>query len=88
MTTIYERQLWCADCRRPHVIKLYSAAELDEQEKARFFVDGDYADHLRKHTVCGTCGGNITPHSDIDIMATGGEWKEICLECFQKGSPG
>jgi hypothetical protein len=85
MTIIYEKKLWCADCRRDHVIKLYSTGELNEHEKARFFVAGDYADQLRKHTVCGSCGCNITPHTDIDIVATNGEWKEICLECFQKG---
>jgi len=84
MTIIYEKVAWCADCGRDHVIKLYSTGELNEQEKARFLVGGDYADQFRKHTVCGTCGCNITPHTDIDIVAINGEWKEICLECFQK----
>ena len=87
MTIIYEKQIWCADCRRHHVVKLYSPDTLDEREKARFFVPGDYADQLMKHCVCGGCGVNITPHADIDIVAIQGEWKEICLECFRKGSP-
>ena len=85
MTTIYEKQFWCRDCRRTHVIKLYSTGELNEQEKARFFVDGDVEEQLRKPTVCGGCGRNITAHTDIDIVATNGEWKEICLECFRRG---
>jgi len=56
-------------------------------EKTRFLMQGDYADQRRKHSVCGGCGGNITPHADIDIVASNGEWKGICLECFRKGSP-
>ena len=84
MTRIYERQLWCSDCRCNHVVKLYSAGELSEPERERFFVEGDHADQLRKHTVCGSCGGNITPHTDIDIVVIQGEWKEICLECLRK----
>jgi len=88
MTTIYEQQIWCGDCRRNHVIKLYSIGALDEWEKARFFAQGEYADQLMKHSVCGGCGGNIIPHRDIDIVADKGEWKEICLECFRKGTPG
>ena len=87
MTFIYEKQLWCSDCRRNHVIKIYSTAELTFQETARFFIEGDYRDQLRKHTVCGSCGENLTPHSDVDIIEIRGEWKEICLECFQKGQP-
>ncbi|HEX7232061.1 MAG TPA: hypothetical protein VF452_16795 [Candidatus Binatia bacterium] len=87
MTFIHEKQLWCSDCRRNHVIKVYSPAELTPQRAARFFVEGDYSDQLKKHTVCGSCGDNITPHKDIDILEIGGEWKEICLECFQKGQP-
>jgi hypothetical protein len=85
MTSIYERQLWCSDCRRNHVIKLYSKGELDERDQARLFPDGDYADQLRKHSVCGNCGSNMPPHTDLDIVVTDGEWKEICLECFRKG---
>ena len=85
MSFIYEKQLWCSDCRRNHVIKVYSTAELTPGRTARFFVDGDYSDQLKKHTVCGGCGDNITAHTDIDIVEMGGEWKEICLECFQKG---
>src|SRR5512147_2531751 len=68
MTFIYEKQLWCRDCRRNHVIKLYSTAELTQEQAARFFVEGDYNDQLRKHAACGSCGGNITPHNDIDIV--------------------
>jgi hypothetical protein len=85
MTFIYEKQLWCRDCRRNHVIKLYSTAELTQEQAARFFVEGDYNDQLRKHAACGSCGGNITPHNDIDIVESKGEWKEICLDCFRKG---
>jgi hypothetical protein len=85
MTFIYENQLWCSDCRRNHVIKLYSTVELTSEQAARLFVAGDYDDQLKKHTVCGSCGGNITPHNDIDIVEIQGEWKEICLECFRKG---
>ena len=87
MTFISEKQLWCSDCRRNHVIKVYSTAELTLQQTARFFVEGDYRDQLRKRTVCGSCGDNITPHTDVDIVEIKGEWKEICLECFQKGQP-
>jgi len=84
MTFIYENQLWCSGCRRNHVIKLYSTVELTPEQATRLFVEGDYDDQLKKHTVCGSCGGNITPHNDIDIVETEGEWKEICLECFRK----
>jgi len=84
MTFIYEKQLWCSDCRRSHVIKVYSTAELSPEQAARFFTEGDYNEQVRKHTVCGNCGGNITPHNDIDIVETKGEWKETCLECFRK----
>jgi hypothetical protein len=80
MTFIYEKQLWCSDCRRSH----YSTAELSPEQAARFFTEGDYNEQVRKHTVCGNCGGNITPHNDIDIVETKGEWKETCLECFRK----
>ena len=87
MTIVYERQIWCADCRRNHVMKLYSRGVLDEREKARFFLPGDYADQLMKHSACGGCGGNITPHTDIDIVVNKDEWQEICFECFRKRSP-
>jgi len=72
---------------RNHVIKLCSIGALNEWEKTRFLMQGDYADQRRKHSVCGGYGGNITPHADIDIVASNGEWKGICLECFRKGSP-
>lgn len=87
MTNIYEKQIWCGGCRRNHIVKLYSQSTLNEYEKARFFVPGDYAEHFMKHCVCGGCGGNITPHADIDIVASEGEWKEICLKCFRDGGP-
>ena len=83
MTFIYEKQLWCRDCRRNHVIKVYATKELSAPQIAHLLVEGDYKDQLRKHTVCGSCGGNITPHTDIDIVETEGQWKEICLECFR-----
>jgi hypothetical protein len=65
-------------------VKLYSSVELNEEEKLRFFVDGDYADQLRKRSVCGSGGSNLAPHTDLDILQTRGEWKEICLDCFRK----
>ena len=59
-------------------------SRVNPEQATRLFVEGDYDDQLKKHTVCGSCGGNITPHNDIDIVETEGEWKEICLECFRK----
>jgi len=83
--TLYEKQCWCADCRRNHVIKLYSRGELNRQEETRFFADAEYADLLMRHTVCRNCGSNITPHVDIDIVALNGEWSEVCIECLRNG---
>jgi hypothetical protein len=40
---------------------------------------------LMRHTVCGNCGCNITPHLDIDIVATNGGWREVCIECLGRG---
>lgn len=84
MSFIYERHFWCSGCRRNHVLKLYSQREIDDQERAGLFADGDYADQPRRHAVCVHCDRSITPHTDIDMVAVHGEWKEICLDCFRR----
>ena len=83
MTMIYEKQFWCDDCQRSHTIKLHSIGEADDDDKARLFPDGNYADQLRKHTVCASCGGNIIPHTNLDIVSIKGEWKDLCPECVR-----
>ena len=85
MTFIYERQFWCEDCKRSHMVKVYSNGELSDGEKSRLFVKNDYGSQLRKHAVCRRCGRNITPHTDIDLVADDGEWREICLDCLRTG---
>jgi hypothetical protein len=84
MTMIYEKQFWCGDCQQNHMIKLHSTSELNERDQVFLFFDGDYRDQLRKHTVCGSCDRNITPHTDVDIVSIKGEWREICLDCLRK----
>lgn len=81
MRTVWEKQFWCDDCKRSHMIRVNSTSELSDDEKAVFFVDGEYADQLRKHSICASCGSNITPHTDLTVVSLRGEWKEICPEC-------
>jgi Zn finger protein HypA/HybF involved in hydrogenase expression len=81
MTLVSEKQFWCEDCKRTHMVKVHSSGELSKADKATFLAEGEYAEQLKKHTVCGTCGGNILPHTDLTIVAIKGEWKEICPEC-------
>jgi predicted RNA-binding Zn-ribbon protein involved in translation (DUF1610 family) len=84
MTTVLEKQFWCDDCKRTHIIKVTSTAELSDDDKATLFSDGEYADQLRKHSVCVSCGSNITPHTDLTLVSLRGEWKEICPQCARK----
>jgi hypothetical protein len=65
----------------PTMIKDNSTVELSEDDKATLFADGEYVDQLRKHSVCVSCGSNITPHTDLTIVSLKGDWKEICPEC-------
>ena len=83
MTFIYERQFWCDDCKRSHMIKVYSNRELSGPEKFKLFVDQDYVGQLRKHAACRQCNRSITPHTDIDLLADDGRWSEICLDCLR-----
>jgi hypothetical protein len=81
MAVIWEKQFWCDDCKRTHVIKVYSPSELSDDDKAAFFAEGEYCDQLRRHTVCGNCGRNVIPHTDLTVVSLKGEWKDICPEC-------
>jgi hypothetical protein len=81
MAVIWEKQFWCDDCKRTHIIKVYSTSELSDDEKATFFAKGEYCDQLRKHTVCGSCGRNVIPHTDLTVASVRGEWKDLCPEC-------
>jgi hypothetical protein len=81
MTVIWENQFWCDDCKRNHIIKVHSTGELSDDDRAAFFADGEYVDQLRTHTVCGRCGRNIIPHTNLTIVSIEGEWKDVCPEC-------
>jgi hypothetical protein len=81
MTMIWEKQFWCSDCQRTHLIRVQSPIELSETERAALFSEGDYADQSKRHTVCVRCGTNIIPHNDLTIVSIRGEWKEICPAC-------
>ena len=83
MAFLYERQFWCGDCQRSHMIKLYSQVELKPWEKARLFVGAGNGSPRRKHAVCRGCGRALTPHTDVDLVADNGEWTEICLDCLR-----
>jgi hypothetical protein len=85
MTLIWENQFWCGDCKCNHVIKVLSNSELSDYDKATFFAGGDYAEQFRKHTVCGNCGTNIVPHTNLTIVFKG-ERKEICPACARSPS--
>jgi hypothetical protein len=81
MTTTWEKQFWCGDCQRTHLIKVHSPDELSATEKAALFNEGEYAEQSRTHNVCGICNRNIIPHNDLTIVSSEGEWKEICPAC-------
>jgi predicted RNA-binding Zn-ribbon protein involved in translation (DUF1610 family) len=88
MTIVWEKQFWCDDCGRSHLIKLRSPIELSDSDKAAVFRSGEYSEQLRKHTVCASCGANIVPHNDLTIVSIEGKWKEICPACARNQGRG